>query len=90
MPITTTFVIRKLTFDFYRYSPKAATDPGQSVEKQPNGQYRLTSHPNWGTQPARETILRREGSYALMNGGKLLDDLRISVDPCIITSARLH
>lgn len=61
-------VIRKLTFDFFRYAPNAQPVPEKEVTKRPNGEYVNTAHPNWGTQqPGKPHFAGRV--FALMNGG---------------------
>ena len=61
-------VIRKLSFDFFRYLKDPRPIPEKEVQKRPNGEYRLVSHENWGTQQPGKPHFAG-AVYALMNGG---------------------
>lgn len=61
-------VIKKLTFDFFPYAREPKPISPDRVQKKPNGQYLLVSHPNWGTQPPGKPYFGGK-VFALMNGG---------------------
>ena len=61
-------VIRKLSFDLFRYALNPRPIPEERVQKRPNGEYLMASHPNWGTQQPGKPHFGGK-VFALMNGG---------------------
>jgi C-terminal processing protease CtpA/Prc len=61
-------VINALEFSFQKYTSMGKSLPADRVERQPNGKYRMVTHPNWGIQqPSEPTFQGRV--LILINGG---------------------
>jgi hypothetical protein len=61
-------VINAREFRFQKYTGDREPLPAEYVERQPNGKYRMTKHPNWGTnQPSKPHFAGKV--FALINGG---------------------
>jgi C-terminal processing protease CtpA/Prc len=61
-------VLNALQFSFLKDTKMAKAIPPDKVERQPNGKYRLVTHPNWGEQqPSQPTFAGTV--LILINGG---------------------
>ncbi len=61
-------VINAREFRFQKYTREREPLPAEYVERQANGKYRMTKHPNWGmNQPKRPHFAGKV--FALINGG---------------------
>jgi hypothetical protein len=61
-------VINAREFHFQKYTREQETLPAEYFERQPNGKYRMTKHPNWGiNQPKKPYFAGKV--FALINGG---------------------